>query len=245
VNTVAEQIPMPPVPRHPGLEPGSIVPQPQRQEPLAPCLPPDGPRLKAGVTRVIGEPFNKLRANGMTFARAALKRTLAALVLIAMPTVATAQTPCLTPADAEAIALVAMPDIIRETGRVCTALPASSLVRRPSSTFLQRYQAAADAAWPAARAAIVRLSDPAVDALLQSDYARPLLTSLFAPQVVGRIQPADCPTIDRLVTLLEPLPARNTAGIIVATLQYLKARKARGKPVAGVPDLPVCAAAKS
>lgn len=164
------------------------------------------------------------------------------LTLVAMPTAAAAQTPCLTTSDAEAIALVAMPDIIRETGRVCTALPAASLVRRPSSTFLARYETAADAAWPAARAAIVKLSDPAVDMLLQSDYARPLLTSLLAPQIVGRVQPADCPTIDRLVTLLEPLPARNTAGIIVATLQYLKTRKARGKQVAAVPDLPVCAA---
>jgi len=36
--------------RHPGLEPGSIVPQAQRQEGLASRLPPDGPRLKVGVT---------------------------------------------------------------------------------------------------------------------------------------------------------------------------------------------------
>ncbi|OJU17478.1 MAG: hypothetical protein BGN95_19965 [Sphingomonas sp. 66-10] len=36
--------------RHPGLEPGSIAPQAQPLEPPAPRLPPDGPRLKAGVT---------------------------------------------------------------------------------------------------------------------------------------------------------------------------------------------------
>jgi len=36
--------------RRPGLEPGSIVPQAQRQEALAPSLPPDGSRLKAGAT---------------------------------------------------------------------------------------------------------------------------------------------------------------------------------------------------
>ncbi|MFW2852215.1 hypothetical protein ACM61V_09835 [Sphingomonas sp. TX0543] len=171
-----------------------------------------------------------------------IARIAASLALATLPGIAAAQTPCLSAADAEAIALVAMPDIIRETGRVCTALPAASLVRRPTSAFLARYESAADSAWPAARAAIVKLSDPAVDLLLQSDYARPLLTSIFAPQIVGHVQSADCPTIDRLVTLLEPLPARNTAGIIVATLQYLKTRKARGKQVAAVPDLPVCAA---
>ena len=40
--------------RHPGLEPGSIAPQTQRPEPLAMRLPPDGPRLKAGVTGEAG-----------------------------------------------------------------------------------------------------------------------------------------------------------------------------------------------
>ena len=37
--------------RHPDLEPGSIMPQARPQEVLALRLPPDGPRLKAGVTR--------------------------------------------------------------------------------------------------------------------------------------------------------------------------------------------------
>lgn len=165
------------------------------------------------------------------------------LAALAVPTAAVAQTPCLTTAEAESIAIVALPDIIRETGRVCTALPPSSLLRRASGPFITKYQDAADAAWPAARVAITKLSDPSVMMLLQSDYARPLITSLLAPQVVGRVTASDCPTIDRLATLLEPLPPRNTAGIVVATLQYLKAEKARGtSAVADVPDLPVCGA---
>jgi hypothetical protein len=173
-----------------------------------------------------------------------MKHLLAAAALLAIPTTALAQTPCLTTAEAEAITLVAFPDIILETGRVCTALPATSLVRRTSGPFLARYHAEADRAWPAARAAIAKLSDPRVSMLLlQSDYARPLITSLIAPQIVGRVQPADCGTIDRIMTLLEPLPPRNTAGIVVASLQHLKAEKARGTAaVANVPDLPVCSA---
>lgn len=170
---------------------------------------------------------------------------LAALALFVLPTSAIAQTPCLTAPEAESIALVALPDILRETGRICTNLPANSVLRRGSGPFVAKYQAEADRAWPAARAAITKLSDPAVEMLLLSDYARPLLTALLAPQITGRIALADCPTIDRLATLLEPLPARNTAGIVVATLQYLKAEKAKGKSaVANVPDLPVCAAGR-
>lgn len=166
---------------------------------------------------------------------------LAAAALLA-PLPAQAQAACLTPAEAESLTLVAMPDVIRETGRVCaTRLPANSLVRRTGGPFLAKYTAAADTAWPAARAAIVKLSDPMVDALLQSSYARPLLTSLLVPQLVGRIAPSDCGMLDRLIALLEPLPPRNSAGIVLVALQFLKAEKAKGATVA-VPDLPLCEA---
>lgn len=176
-----------------------------------------------------------------------MKHLLATLALFALPGTALAQTPCLTTAEAEAVTLVAFPDIILETGRVCTALPATSLVRRTSGPFLSRYQAEADRSWPVARSAIAKLSDPRISMLLlQSDFARPLITSLIAPLIVGRVQAADCGTIDRLATLLEPLPPRNTAGIVVTSLQHLKAEKARGNAsVRDVPDLPMCPAPRS
>jgi hypothetical protein len=173
-------------------------------------------------------------------------KTLATLAvataLIAAP--AAAQRPCLSDDEAQTLALIALPEIMRETGRVCAdRLPTASLIRREGGPLLGKYQAAADRAWPAARAAIVKLSDPAVDLLLQSDYARPVLTSVIAPYIVGRIELADCATIDRLVTDLEPLPARNTADAIVTVLRYLKESKARGGKVA-VPELPLCMAAR-
>ncbi|WP_019516777.1 hypothetical protein [Sphingomonas sp. Mn802worker] len=174
-----------------------------------------------------------------------MKRLLAltaALSLIGSP--AAAQAPCLSQSEAESIALVTLPAIIRDAGRICAALPATSLLRRTSGPFLAKYDAEADRAWPAARQAITKLSDPSVELLLMSDYARPMLTSLFAPQITGRLQSRDCPTLDRLVTLLEPLPARNTAGIVVATLQYIKAEHARGA-MRDAPDLPICAAQAS
>jgi hypothetical protein len=165
---------------------------------------------------------------------------LSGLMLSLAATPAAAQRPCVTDTEAQAFASVAMPEIIRETGRVCAArLPAVSLVRRQTGAFLAKYDTEADRAWPVAREAIVKLSDPMIAVLLQSAYARPLITSLLVPQLVGRIAVADCPVIDRLTTLLEPLPARNTAGIVVVTLKYLKAEKAKGRTV-DVPDLPLC-----
>jgi hypothetical protein len=160
-------------------------------------------------------------------------------LLAAQPAAAQA---CLTPPEAEAIALVALPEVIRHTGTVCAdRLPATSLVRRTDSPLLRRYDAEAERAWPAAQGALVKLSDPAIQGLLESTFARPLLTTLIAPVVVGRIALEDCTLIDRLVTQLEPLPPRNTANVLVTTLQYLRAEKAKGRPVA-VPDLPICEA---
>jgi len=167
-----------------------------------------------------------------------MRALVAAVALLASP--AQAQTRCITTPEAEARTLVALPDIVQQTGIVCaTRLPPSSLLRRTDSDFLAKYQDAANRAWPNARAAIVKLSDPMIDSLLQSEFARPLLTAALAPLLVGRINPADCGTIDRFVTQLAPLPPQNTAGVIVTTLRYFKAEKAKGKAIA-VPDLPLC-----
>ena len=172
-----------------------------------------------------------------------MKRWIALTAALTTATPAAAAPPCLTAREAETIALVALPDLIRETGRVCgTTLPAGSLIRRQSGPFLAKYQAAADRAWPDARLAIAKLSQPEVSLLLMSEYARPVLTALLVPLLVGRIAQSDCGTIDRFATLVEPLPARNTAGLVVTTLQFLKREKARGnEAVAALPDLPVCA----
>ncbi|WP_254606279.1 hypothetical protein [Sphingomonas bacterium] len=166
---------------------------------------------------------------------------IAALLAIALAPAPASAAPCLTAPEAESIALVAMPEIIRETGTICVdRLPPASLIRQRQGAFIDRFDAAAARAWPDAQAAIVKLSDPMVQTLLQSDYARPLLVTLLVPQLVGRIDTGDCAMIDRLVTELAPLPPRNAAGVVVTALQYLKAQKAKGKSVS-VPNLPLCA----
>ena len=172
----------------------------------------------------------------------AVARMVGAAVIAASPAAsADAQSrACVTAPEAEALTLVAMPQIIRETGRVCAGrLPATSLVRRADGPFLARYDDAADQAWPRARAAVGKLALGMADGLLGSDFARPLLVSLIAPYIVGRIDAEDCGVLDRLVTQLEPLPPRNVASVVVTSLAYLKKQRARGQRV-DVPDLPLC-----
>ena len=166
-----------------------------------------------------------------------MKTALLALLLAGQP----AARPCLTQSEAESVVLVTLPDLIRQTGSICAAqLPSNSLLRRPTSPLLSRYQAEADRAWPAARGAIVKLSDSQAEALLGSQFARPLLTTLVVPLITGRIATRDCGTIDRLLVALEPLPPRNTASAIVTALGFAAAQK----PPAGTRNqlaaLPLC-----
>ena len=167
----------------------------------------------------------------------------AVLLLAALAAPPQPARPCLTTPDAEALAAVALPEVMRQTGTRCAAkLPAASPLRQANGELLRRYDRAADVAWPAARAAIVKLSDPAMNLLLESQYARPLLASVAAPMVVARIATSDCATIDRMATLLAPLPPANVAGLIVAGLD----RTRRTAPAAGasnpVASLPLCSA---
>lgn len=173
-------------------------------------------------------------------------RSLAALIsvsLLASP-VAAQQKPCVTPLEAETLALVAMPAIIVETRRICrNTLPQTAFLRSGADPLTAKYQAEADRAWPAARKALAKFVDPSLSILLESDLARPMFTTLLLSQMVGRIDTQDCATIDRMAALLQPLPPKNTAGLIVTTLQYMKAQKAKkSATIKDAPDLPICEA---
>ena len=161
-----------------------------------------------------------------------------ALLMLAAALAQPAARPCLTTVEAEALATVALPDILRQTGVRCQgALPPSAVLRQANGPLLARYQAAADRAWPAARGAIAKLADPSIAAVLESELARPLLLTLVTPQIVGRIAIKDCGTIDRLVGLLEPLPPRNVAGVIVTAIRHGQANRKAGDTT---PQLPLC-----
>lgn len=166
-----------------------------------------------------------------------------ALALVAQSAAAEAATPCATPTEATAITAVAMPEIIRQVGRICaTRLPASALLRQPGSAFIAKYQAEADRAWPAARTALARIGGPQIAPLLQSEFTRPLLTSLLAPALIGTVDPGDCAEVEHIAEQIQPLPARNTAELIVSTLQLVREKQAEfGTGGANQTlDIPIC-----
>ncbi len=150
-----------------------------------------------------------------------MKHIAALLALFACGS-ASAQSPqsCVTPAEAEALVLFVAPELIRQAGARCaSALPPTALLRQTTGTFLARYEAETAAAWPRAKAALARLTAPQAIQLLDSSFAAPLVSSLIAPMVVGNIDAADCPRIERAANLVQPLPPRNVAGLIVLFAQ--------------------------
>lgn len=157
---------------------------------------------------------------------------------------AAAQAParaCVTAAEAESLVLAVAPDLIQQTGVACaTALPPSALIRQTDSRLLDRYRTEADAAWGRASGALNKLVPPEAQAFLQSGTARVLLGSLLAPSITGKIKPTDCPSIERIATLLEPLPPRNAAALLVTIIQLNDAD--RGRTTGARPSgLPICA----
>lgn len=138
----------------------------------------------------------------------------------------TMQLPCVSAGEAEALITSILPETIEQLGATCAGqLPPGALLRQPPAALIARYRADADTAWPGAQRAVQRLAGNDVGGLLSGNLARPLIASLLAPAITRAVQPGDCPAYDRIITLAQPLPPRNLAGLLVAAWQLGDARK--------------------
>jgi hypothetical protein len=143
---------------------------------------------------------------------------------------------CVSPQAAESLVLVIAPDALRKASEVCApVLPAGALLRRLPNPMIDRYAAESDAAWGQARAAIAAIGGEEAGRLLESEMARPLVATLIGQELTKEIKPRDCAGIDRILGLIEPLPPRNAAALVVAILQ-MSQKNGKKSP------LPICAA---
>lgn len=146
----------------------------------------------------------------------------AAAAIVALPATSVAQTArqCVPQREAEALFLYMAPEVIRQTGRTCSAnLPANALLLRQSGPFLAKFQTEATGAWPLARNAIARIAGQDVRQILDSQFAQPVVAAMVAPLLIQQIRAQDCASIERVVSLIEPLPARNAASLVTTILQ--------------------------
>ncbi len=147
----------------------------------------------------------------------------------------TAQKPCLTPVEAQALVTALMPPAVRAVNGACSgALPAGAYLRTNADRLAQRYAAPAVAAKPAAASALGKIAGA-------GDQITPETFDSFAGMLVGElvtkgIKPDVCTKVDRVAALLDPLPPPNLAGFVAAILEFTSDDAKKG------PDLKICKA---
>jgi hypothetical protein len=164
---------------------------------------------------------------------------LAAAALLTATTAQAQSSACIPQPEAEALFLALAPTLIETVATTCApVLPANALLRRPTAQLTAKYAAESDAAWPRAKEGLRKLAGPDAGPLIDSELARPMVMSIVAPMLAKDLKTKDCPNIDRILTLIDPLPARNTAALAVALMDMSGSAKPRpGRKV----DFALCA----
>lgn len=132
--------------------------------------------------------------------------------------------------EVAALARAAMPSALLSLQDKCRpALPANAYIFASGSNLYSRLQAASRGAWPQARGAIVRMAsrdNPQfgnILAALPPESLQPFVDEMVAGIVTTRMETARCDQIDRVLELLDPLPAENLAKLIgIAVLEAQK-----------------------
>lgn len=153
-------------------------------------------------------------------------RLAALMALSAVPSLAQAQAgACMTRAEANALFIVALPDVIEGTRDKCAAtLPASSFLTSQGLALVSRYRQSSSGNLGPARAAFLKMAgegkneEAKILAAMPEDALRGLLGTAFAVVVANDVKVKECPNIDRFVAALSPLPPSNVAEIVTGLI---------------------------
>ena len=175
----------------------------------------------------------------------------AALTSMGVADVAAAQEPaCLSEREVTSLVTYALPVVMDSTMKTCRPqLSPQGYFAMQGPGLVQRYAARKGAAWPDAKAALIKLggSDAKmkdVVASLTDEALQPFAEGIVSAMVTKGIKPGQCRAIERGVRLLSPLPPENTAELVTFVLVLADKPKVRGAVGASKKsDLPICPAA--
>jgi len=143
--------------------------------------------------------------------------------------------PCLTEAEAQSLITAVLPDVFQQVGRTCSnVLPENATLRGGLPPLVARYQAPADLAWPQALAAFGKIGGKDM-AGIDPRLLRPMMGPMIASAIAQDIKPRDCPTIDRAISLMSPLPPANTAGLVVLLASVAGGKDKKDSPLSICP----------
>lgn len=149
--------------------------------------------------------------------------------MLALPQVAAAaDLPCLTSGEVAAATAYALPGALSATADKCApTLGKASYFARNGAQLAQRFAATKARAWPATRAAILRVASVSKDPMLQSAKNLPdgamqdIVNGLVTAAVADKIPVGRCGQIDRVLELISPLPPENATELVALTLGVL------------------------
>lgn len=164
--------------------------------------------------------------------------------------IASAQAPaCLSEREVTSLVTYALPVVMEGTMKTCRpTLSPQGYFATQGPSLVQRYAARKSAAWPEAKAAMIKLggSDAKMKdivANLSDEALQPFAEGIVTAMVTKGIKPGQCKAIERATRLLSPLPPENTAEIVTFILVLADKPKVRGAVGASKPsDLPICPA---
>lgn len=148
----------------------------------------------------------------------------AALSLSGAPAVAqAANASCFTEREFEDVLMVLAPAALRLMGEQCSpVLRSGAVLGNPDSAFAKSVEAASREAWPGARSTILRVMKSEGETLNPGDLTmtREAFSAGIAPMFGKIITKLDsCPSVDKMLKLVEPVPLRSLAGIFVQILR--------------------------
>ena len=181
------------------------------------------------------------------------KRPLAALAgalaLAVQPQVAAAQQSCISAEEVGAGALYAVPGVVRGARIACGAtLAADGFLMRQGDALAARYAAHQTGAWPAAKAALLKIvaqnagpgsaqtatgtgaANPLAGltmlSALPDEHVRPLVDTLIAQEAAARLPAAQCPAVERVLAALAPIEPPAAATLLAALVALVPTEQA-------------------
>lgn len=144
---------------------------------------------------------------------------------------------CLTPVESRAAITYLLPAVVDSTIQTCTPrLSERSYLRERGNFLVGKLSEGRDAAWPAAKTALLKLAGKSTGLLgkMSDDLLRPMLDATVATQVAPELKPEHCVDADRIAASLDPLPASNTAALLSDLLTIASRNGIGGKKI------PIC-----
>lgn len=154
-----------------------------------------------------------------------LNKLAAGAAILCLSAQAAAQPACLTTSEAETVVQALLPSVIETVGEQCAPfLPANSAMTARSDALMQRYTPAAEMARDEAASVALRiLNDGESPPPVAEESGGELVLGLFemgiAVAMNDMLDADSCPTADRVFMVIEPLPSRNFASLLVLLME--------------------------